>query len=100
MSEEPRYEWSSKVNRELLLSALSSIIRRELDDSSIQVSESTIIDAIDGWDSVAHVRIIVAVETHFAIRFDPDEYMDFQTVGEVADRLREKLAGKGAAVCG
>ena len=49
-------------------------------------------DGIDGWDSVAHVRIIVAIEARFAIRFEPDEYMDFQSVGELIDCLAKQLA--------
>ena len=80
------------MERRVILEDVRAIIRTELDDPSIDVAEDTVIDGIDGWDSVAHVRIIVAIEARFAIRFEPDEYMDFQSVGELIDCLSKKLA--------
>lgn len=80
------------MDRPVILEAVRAIVRRELEDQAIDVNEQTIIDTMDGWDSVAHVRIVVAVEARFAVRFEPDEYMEFQSVGELIDCLSKKLA--------
>jgi acyl carrier protein len=80
------------LDRRAILGDVRATIRRELEDQAIDVTEQTVIDTIDGWDSVAHVRIIVAIEARFSVRFDPDEYMEFQTVGEMIDCLSKKLA--------
>lgn len=83
------------MERGAILAAVRDIIRSELDEPTVAVTESTVIDDIDGWDSVAHVRIIVAIEARFAVRFEPDEYMDFQSVADVIDALSKKLAEAG-----
>ena len=83
------------MERRAILTEVGGIIRSELDDQPLEITEHTVIDGIDGWDSVAHVRIIVAIETRFSVRFEPDEYMDFQNVGEVIDCLEKKFAEIG-----
>jgi acyl carrier protein len=83
------------LERRAVLTEVGRIIRSELDDQPLDVTEHTVIDGIDGWDSVAHVRIIVAVEARFSVRFEPDEYMDFQNVGDLIDCLSKKLAEIG-----
>ena len=80
------------MERHAILTEVGGIIRSELDDQPLEITEHTVIDGIDGWDSVAHVRIIVAIEARFSVRFEPDEYMDFQNVGEVVDCLSKKLS--------
>ena len=38
---------------------------------------------IPGWDSLAHMDIIAAVESAFGIEFTGDEIADMQTVGDM-----------------
>ena len=83
------------MERRAILTEVGGIIRSELDDQPLEITEHTVIDGIDGWDSVVHVRIIVAIEARFSVRFEPDEYMDFQNVGEVIDCLEKKFAEIG-----
>ena len=74
-----------------------AIVRAHLDEPVVAPGETTLIDEVDGWDSVIHVQIIVAIEAHFAVRFDPEEYMDFAMIGEIVDCVAGKLArGKAA----
>lgn len=84
------------MERREILVRVRSIIRSQLDDQAIDITDETVIDTMDGWDSVAHVQIIVAVEAQFSIRFAPDEYMEFQSVGELIDCLSKKLASPSA----
>jgi len=87
--------WKLDLERRAILTEVGGIIRSELDDQPLEITEHTVIDGIDGWDSVAHVRIIVAIESRFSVRFEPDEYMDFQNVGELVDCLSKKLSEIG-----
>ena len=86
------FTWNRKLDRRVILEDVREIIRTELEDQAIDVTEQTVIDTMDGWDSVAHVQIIVAVEARFSVRFEPDEYMEFQSVGEIVDCVSKKLA--------
>ena len=83
------------MERHAILTEVGGIIRSELDDQPMEITEHTVIDGIEGWDSVAHVRIIVAIEARFAVRFEPDEYMDFENVGDLIDCLSKKLSETG-----
>jgi acyl carrier protein len=87
--------WKLDLERRAILTEVGGIIRSELDDQPLEITEHTVIDGIDGWDSVAQVRIIVAIESRFSVRFEPDEYMDFQNVGELVDCLSKKLSEIG-----
>lgn len=71
---------------------LQEIVRTQLDDPSIQVDEATEIDNIPGWDSIAHVSIMVAIEGRYSIIFDPDKYSSFANMGEMVDFIIEMLA--------
>ena len=41
-------------------------------------------DSIEEWDSMAHVRLIVALEKEFEITISPDDAVDFETVGMIS----------------
>ncbi len=80
-----------------LLEELQSIVRKELDQPDLQVTALTAVGDIPDWDSLAHVRIIVAIESRFRIFFDPDEYTQFANVGEMVDSIVKKIDLKSHA---
>jgi acyl carrier protein len=45
---------------------------------------------VPGWDSLGHVALIVAIEDRFAIEFSPEEYVGFDSVGELVDMIASK----------
>ena len=47
---------------------------------------------IDGWDSLAHVNLIVAIEAKFNIRFSQKELLTFRNVGDLLSSIRAKTA--------
>ncbi len=69
---------------------LETIFRDVFDDDALEVSDRTTAADIDGWDSVAHVNLMFAVEESFGIRFHDDELGGFADVGELKDALRSK----------
>ncbi len=81
-----------KTSSSDLLEELQSIVRKELDQPNLQLTASTGVGEIPDWDSLAHVRIIVAIENRFRVFFDPDEYTEFTSVGEMIDSIADKLA--------
>ena len=52
--------------------------------------ESTAAD-VSGWDSLMHVRLILAVEKAFHVRFTTSEVASFTTVGELVDSIEQKV---------
>ena len=76
-----------------ILDTLTQQLRDLLFDESIQLSESTVRADVPGWDSFSYVNFIVAVEMHYGIKFSVAEVESFQTVGEIATRIEELIAG-------
>ena len=53
----------------------------------------TTAESVEGWDSLAHIQIVVGLERAFGIRFNAAELIDYQNVGALADGIQRKLAG-------
>jgi len=49
---------------------------------------------VDGWDSLSHVNLILAVEKGFGIRFTRKEIMSFKNVGELLRCIDSKCSGR------
>ena len=76
---------------------VESILRVELDDKSIRVTDATAIADLADWDSAAHVRILVAIEAHFDILIDVEEYTAFTGLKGMIDCICGKLDRKSGA---
>jgi len=46
---------------------------------------------VDGWDSLAQIRLIVGIEQKFSISFSVDEITDLADVGEMSQLIMTKL---------
>lgn len=66
-------------------------ILNDLFDDDFDVTESTVADDIDGWDSLAHLQVISAMESGFNIHFTLGEINNFANVGEMADSIIKHL---------
>jgi len=60
-------------------------------DDEIKVGPTTAAPDIEGWDSIAHVNLMVAVETEFGIQFTTQEQEAMQTVGDMAAIIAKKM---------
>ncbi len=73
------------VEQTKFLDALTEIFRQELDNPKLELnmvsSQANIVD----WDSLAHVRIILAVERAFQVQFDVDEIEEINSVRGIYD---------------
>ncbi len=46
---------------------------------------------VEGWDSLAHITLIMSIEEEFSVKFSTREVMGFQDVGEMLTCLRKKI---------
>ena len=61
------------------------------EDESIVLSEESDSSTIQAWDSLNHIQIITAVEKHFKIRFELNELLNFQNLGDLCKGVQNKL---------
>jgi acyl carrier protein len=74
-----------------ILSEVTGIVRRVLNNDSIALKYETIASEVENWDSLNHIEIIVAVEKHFRIKFNFAELQKFKNVGQMCDNVLAKL---------
>jgi acyl carrier protein len=73
---------------------LTAVFRDVFDDDTLVWESTTAARDVDGWDSFAHMNLIVAAESRFGIRFKTAELESMQNVGHFVDLIGEKLAQK------
>ena len=79
-----------------ILAELQPIFRDIFDDESITVTNESSAENMEDWDSLTHVRLVMAISRHFGIRFELDEMAHLKNVGEMCDLIAKKLAAKKA----
>ena len=70
---------------------LTAVFREVFDDEGIQLSPELTADDVEGWDSLSHVNLIIAVEMKFDIEFTQKEIRSFANVGEMIACIESKL---------
>ena len=59
------------------------------DDDLIATPELSALQ-VEGWDSLANVRLFLAVEGAFGIRFSTGEISSIESLGEMAETIAAK----------
>lgn len=72
---------------------LNEVFREVFDDEEINLSSEMTADDIEGWDSLSHINLIIAVEMKFETEFTQKEIRSFSNVGEMAACIENKLKG-------
>jgi acyl carrier protein len=62
---------------------LKGVILTVLQLDEWEIGEETVTAQIPGWDSLTHVKVIVAVEKHFHVRFKTTEIVRLKNVGDL-----------------
>ncbi len=73
------------------MDTLTEVFRQVFDDPEITLTPEITADDIEGWDSLSHVNLMMAVENRFDIRFKPKEVLSFKNVGDLARCVEGKL---------
>ena len=63
-----------------LIDSIQTVFREILDDPELKIDSSTGPNDIPDWDSVVQVKIILALEEAFGIRFTTSEVAESHTV--------------------
>ena len=77
-----------------ILDELQPIFHDIFDDASIVVTENTNASMIEDWDSLSHIRLVAAIEKHFAVKFALGELQGLKNVGDMIELIQEKLEDK------
>jgi len=70
---------------------LTKVFREVFRDDSITLNDQTTADQVEGWDSMSHINLIIAIEIAFGIEFTNEEIRSFNNVGEMQQCINEKI---------
>ena len=73
------------LDREKVVDRLNHVFRDIFDDDDIAVTDATVAADIDGWDSLAHITLILGVEREFRIKMTAAEVGSLKNVGQMID---------------
>lgn len=79
------------MERNEILTKLQTIFQEELDNDSLEITEESSANNVDGWDSLSHIQLISAIEDNFDISFTSKEIMNWKNVGEMITSIQNYL---------
>jgi acyl carrier protein len=70
-----------------LIARLTEVFRETLDVEDLVVTRELTADEVEEWDSLAHVRLMIAVEREFGCQFPTSEVTKLSNVGDLVDLI-------------
>ena len=77
------------MDREDVYERLNMVFREVFDDKTIELTDDTTADDVDGWGSFEHINLVVAVEEEFSFKIPMGKVVTMQNVGEMVDIIME-----------
>ena len=74
-----------------IIKDIQPIFRDVLDIPDLQLTRQSNASNVDGWDSLSHVNLVMAIEKKYKIKIALGELQDLKNVGEMADLIQRKL---------
>jgi len=80
------------MSSDQILSQVRAIMEDVFDVDDLSVTPTTSAEDIEEWDSLSHIRLIVAVERKFKIKFKTAEIEGLKNVGDLVSVIGAKAA--------
>jgi acyl carrier protein len=78
-------------NQEQIETELTRIFRDIFDDPTLVPREDMTAGDVEGWDSLNHINLIVAIERAFRIKLTLSEIQRLQNVGALMQLIAQKV---------
>lgn len=79
------------MSRDDVINRLVPIMEDTFEEDELAYADSLSANDIEEWDSLSHIRFMVAVEKEFGVRFSTAEIEGFKNAGELVDALVARL---------
>jgi len=80
------------MNTEEILAKLTPVFRDVLDNDRITLAPEMTARDVEGWDSLANIRLMITIEEEFRVKFDVGEFQEYRKVGDLAAGVKRRLA--------
>ena len=69
---------------------ITGIFRDIFENDALELSASTSAEDVEGWDSIAHISLIFALEEEFGLQFSSRELESMRNVGDLQSIVSER----------
>lgn len=76
-----------------IIQELTPIFSDILDQPNLQLNPESNASNVEGWDSLAHINLVVAIEKRYRIKFALGELQNLKNLGEMATLIQKKTCG-------
>ncbi len=83
------------MNSHEIYAKLTDLMRDVFDDETLVVTADMTADDVEGWDSMAHLRLIMSVQKEFNVRFSANEVTQLHYVNELVRTIQAKREESG-----
>jgi len=80
------------MSTDAIYAKLTDIFHDVFDDDSIVVAAQLTAADVDEWDSLSHIRLVLAIEKKFGVKFSAAEVGRLKNVGEFVALIQSKTA--------
>jgi acyl carrier protein len=78
------------VDDSQVFARLTEIFQDVFDEDDLQLTPELSAKDVDGWDSLAHIRLILTVEKAFKIKFSTSEIGKLENVGDLVTLIKAR----------
>lgn len=78
------------MERTEIFEQLNEIFEDVIDEGPVKLTKTTRSGDIEGWDSLTHIQLIVAIEKAMNVKFTSEEIISWKNVGEMVDCILSK----------
>jgi acyl carrier protein len=71
---------------------LNEVFRAVFDDDTLEISDAMTAHDVDGWDSLTHITLVVAVEKEFGLRLPAAEVGKLASVADLVAMVEARVA--------
>ncbi len=79
------------MNKTDISNEVAKLTREVVKNSKLSLTNDTVFEEIENWDSFNMVDLEVDIESSFNIAFDPGEFLMYKNIKDVVDAIVNKL---------
>ena len=73
-----------------LLAEVQEVFRDVFDQAELTIDRSSNASTVEGWDSLAHINLVMSIEKKYKIKFALGELKKLENVGDLLDLIAKK----------
>lgn len=78
------------MDKQNILEELQNIFVDVFDSEDLRINLETNASDIEGWDSLAHINLIAAIQEEYDIRFSMDDVTSMKSVNDMIETIMRK----------